>query len=202
MFAEIEDFVATGPSGYLVIEGEPGFGKSSILSEYVLRTGCIAHFNVRSMGISSAAGFLESVCLQLIVATKLPYTSLPAAATEDGAFLLRLVGEAAANASGPLVIAVDALDEVDRSTQRAGSNVLYLPEFLPDGVFFVLTQRPVNTWLPNANRLKKIRLEDYPDENRADVAAYLRKASSGLPCSNGPSGRGSTTTRSSPGSAR
>jgi Trypsin-like peptidase domain len=176
VFAAIEDFVATGPSGYFVIEGEPGFGKSSILSEYVLRTGCIAHFNVRSMGISSAARFLESVCSQLIVATKLSYTSLPDTATEDGAFLLQLVGEAAAKASRPLVIAVDALDEVNRSTQRAGSNVLYLPDFLPDGVFFVMTQRPVETWLPNADRLEKMRLEDYPDQNKADVAAYVRKA--------------------------
>jgi len=40
-----------------------------------------------------------------------------------------------------LVIAIDALDEVDR-TDHTGANLLYLPARLDKGVYFVMTQRP------------------------------------------------------------
>jgi hypothetical protein len=175
VFDAIEDFLASEPNGYFVIKGDPGFGKSSILAEYVLRTNCIAHFNVAAQGITSAGRFLESVCSQLIVALDLPYATLPSTATQDGAFLMRILGEAAAKSPAPIVIAIDALDEVNVSTQSPRSNILYLPDIVPDGVFFVMTQRNPKLRLPNA-RVREFKLADHPAENRADVAAYLRAA--------------------------
>ncbi|AFZ19611.1 hypothetical protein Mic7113_3900 [Allocoleopsis franciscana PCC 7113] len=45
VFHAIAEFLENQPNGYLIIEGDPGIGKSAILAEYVRRTGCVAHFN-------------------------------------------------------------------------------------------------------------------------------------------------------------
>src|SRR5262245_46004334 len=86
VFAAIDSFLASQPSGYFVVEGDPGVGKSAILAEYVRRHGCVAHFNVRSQGVNRADQFLASVCAQVIARYELPYPALPPDATRDGAF--------------------------------------------------------------------------------------------------------------------
>jgi hypothetical protein len=113
-------------SGYSIIEGDPGVGKSAILATFVRRSGCVAHFNVRAQGVNTAALFLASVCAQLIARFGLPYTALPPEATQNGQFLAKLLTESAAKLSRAesLVIAVDALDEVDMGAQHG--NILFL----------------------------------------------------------------------------
>ncbi|HAG81934.1 MAG TPA: hypothetical protein DCL61_12395, partial [Cyanobacteria bacterium UBA12227] len=128
VFEAIEKFLTSQPNGYFIIEGEPGIGKSAILAKYVQQTGCVAHFNVRSQGITSVERFLKNVCTQLISRYNLPYSSLPSDATRDGQFLAQLLGEVSAKlkTGERLVIAIDALDEVER-TDHTGANLLYLP---------------------------------------------------------------------------
>lgn len=41
-----------------------------------------------------------------------------------------------------------AIDEVDASSQTPGSNLLYLPDSLPDQVYFILSKRPKQLTLP------------------------------------------------------
>jgi hypothetical protein len=143
VFEAIENFLTSQPNGYFIIEGEPGIGKSAILAKYVQKTGCVAHFNVRSQGITSVERFLKNVCTQLISRYNLSYSSLPPDATRDGQFFAQLLGEVSAKlkTGDRLVIAIDALDEVDR-TDHTGANLLYLPTRLDKGVYFVMTQRP------------------------------------------------------------
>jgi hypothetical protein len=178
VFEAIDDFVQSNASGYLVIQGDPGLGKSSILSEYVRRTGCVAHFNVRSLGITSAAQFLKSVCAQLITDAGLDYSELPVAATQDGAFLMKLLSEVRQGrpSSEPIVIAVDALDEVDLTAQPTGSNVLFLPSLLPEGIYFVMTRRVADLPLLTESPLRVFDLMDHPAENRTDIVAYVEAA--------------------------
>jgi hypothetical protein len=185
IFEAIDQFFFSHSSGYFVIEGDPGMGKSAILAEYIRRTGCIAHFNVRAQGIVSAWQFLENVCTQLIVDFGLPYASLPANAIQDGAFLARLLGEASAKLEPGerLIIAVDALDEVDLATHRqvedvgttrpSGANILYLPITLPDGVYFIMTRRQVEVPFVVQAPQELLDLMIYPAENRGDVETYL-----------------------------
>ena len=49
-----------------------------------------------------------------------------------------------------LIIAIDGLDRVNYQQQPPGSNLLYLPRYLPDGVYFLLTRRP---FLPGKSHL-------------------------------------------------
>jgi hypothetical protein len=176
VFDAIAEFLQKQPNGYFIIEADPGVGKSAILAEYVRRTGCVVHFNVRSQGITSASEFLKSVCTQLIERYNLRYPKeLHPDNTRDGNFLSRLLDEIVrAKHALPLVIAVDALDEVDLNSQTAGANVLYLPASLPNGVYFILTKRP--TPLPLVvNKQRILDVMQYQAESLEDVQTYIRQ---------------------------
>ena len=175
VFEAIENFLASQPNGYFIIEGEPGIGKSAILAKYVQQNGCVAHFNVRSQGITSVERFLKNVCTQLISRYNLPYSSLPPDATRDGQFFAQLLGEVSAKlkTGDRLVIAIDALDEVDR-TDHTGANLLYLPARLDKGVYFVMTQRPGTLPLTVNTPPHRFDLMQYQEQSLQDIQTYIR----------------------------
>ncbi|MEG4171730.1 MULTISPECIES: ATP-binding protein [unclassified Microcoleus] len=181
VFEEIASFLHKNAKGYFVLEAEPGVGKSSIMAQSVLmmRGRCVTHFNSRSDGIVDAKIFLENACIQLIQGFKLrdKYPQLPENATANGNFLGRLLGEVSATLGGKkLIFVVDALDEVDLSLQSSGSNVLYLPEVLPDNVYFIVSKRPESLPLPMNHRV--FDLMQYDAESRADTKVYIAKRTS------------------------
>ncbi|MEZ2303100.1 MAG: ATP-binding protein [Microcoleus sp.] len=175
VFAAIAEFLQKNPKGYFVLEADPGVGKSSIMAKLVLllKRRCVAHFNSQSQGIVRAEQFLENACTQLIQGYQLNYPRLPENATRDGNFLSRLLGEVSAKLGGKkLIIVVDALDEVDLSLQGRGSNVLYLPDALPDNVYFIVSKQPKTLPLPNHEVFD---LMQYSAESLADVKVYIDK---------------------------
>lgn len=178
VFKAIDNFLADNPSGYLTLQGDPGLGKSAILAEFVKRTGCIVHFNVRALGVVTAFQFLQNICAQLIADHNLPYAHLPAEVTRDGAFLLKLLKEAASKQEPgeKLVIAIDALDEVDLSTHPAGANILFLPPMLPDGIYFVMTRRPDEVPFSVHTTQETVDLMLFTEENEEDVRIYITRA--------------------------
>ena len=177
VFEAIAAFKNENPNGYFVIEGDPGAGKSAILATFVQRSGCLAHFNVRAQGVNTAAQFLAGICAQLIARFGLKYASLPPEATQNGQFLSKLLAEAAAQLGKKesLVIAVDALDEVDMSAQQGRGNILFLPGELPQSVYFVLTRRqtplPFTVSAPQA----LFDLMAHRDLGKRDIQEYIRQ---------------------------
>ena len=139
----------------------------------------MAHFNVRSQGINRADQFLENVCTQLIARYNLPYSSLPPDAKRDGKFFSQLLaGIVKAQGVAPqkgkrLVIAVDALDEVDQ-TDHSGANLLYLPTSLEKGVYFIMTQRPVTLPLTVNTPPHRFNLMQYQAQSLDDIHRYIR----------------------------
>jgi hypothetical protein len=177
VFTALDAFMARHKKGYFVIVADPGMGKSSIVAELVRRKACISHFNVRSLGVNTATHFLRSVCAQLIVDAGLPYPQLPSEAVKDGAFLSRLMKEAAEQIeSGPLVIAIDALDEVEEGEQSRGANILFLPKTLPDNVYVVMTRRKAEVPLVTLSSIETLDMMEHPEENRDDAVAFLERA--------------------------
>ncbi len=172
VFQAIDRFLTTTPAATSLL-ATPGIGKSSILAEYVRRTGCVAHFNVEPWVSRLPRSFCRNVCAQLIADADLPYQSLPKAQGEMAPFYLKLLHEATTRlAPGDrMVIVVDALDEVDVTSQPHGSNILFLPAILPDGVYFLTTQR--NATLPFVAQAPQevLDLMAHPAENRGDVEA-------------------------------
>ncbi|MEG3881721.1 ATP-binding protein [Microcoleus sp. herbarium7] len=176
VFAAIAEFIQKNPKGYFVLEADPGVGKSSIMAKLVLllKRRCVAHFNSQSQGIVRAEQFLENACTQLIRGYQLNYPQLPENATRDGNFLSRLLGEVSAKLGGKkLIVVVDALDEVDLSLQGRGSNVLYLPDALPDNVYFIVSKQPKTLPLPPIKDV--FDLMQYSAESFADVKVYIDK---------------------------
>lgn len=175
VFDAIEAFISNNPKGYFTIIGDPGQGKSAILAKYVQDTGCIAHFNQLLQGPNRADQFLESICRQLVERYQLPYDPLPINAKQDGEFISQLLDEVAQQRKGEkIIIAVDAMDEVDTNSYRDAANILYLPAHLPDKVYFVLTRRrdvefPLTSFAP----MQTISLLDYQTDSQRDVRTYI-----------------------------
>lgn len=176
VFDAIAEFINSNPKGYFTIKGDPGMGKSAILAKYVQNTECIAHFNVENEGLNRADQFIESVCKQLIEKYQLT-DSLPlsAEAKQDGFFLKKLLDEVALKRNNkPVVIAVDALDEVDLSQHKKTTNILYLPRYLPKGIYFITTiRRGVEVPLMTEPPQQIFNLMDYQDQSREDVCNYI-----------------------------
>lgn len=176
VFDAIQSFIRNNPKGYFTIIGDPGQGKSAILAKYVQNTGCVAHFNLQLQGINRADQFLESICRQLVIRYDLAYDPLPGNTTQDGEFLSQLLEEVARKADGqPVVIAVDALDEVNLANYR-DANILYLPPQLPDGIYFILTRRrvevPLTVYVPT--RSLSLLDEQYQADSERDVRTYVQ----------------------------
>lgn len=179
VFEAIRDFLQKNPKGYFVLEADPGVGKTAIMARLVqlFEGSCITHFNIQAQGIVKPEQFLANICTQLIEGYKLGYSRLPERATEDGNILGQLLAEAAKKlAPGKkLVVVVDALDEVDSSSQTKGSNLLYLPDCLDDKVYFILSKRPQRLDLPSSQNLTIFDLMQYPAESAEDAHAYAEK---------------------------
>ncbi len=54
-------------SGYILIKGEPGIGKTALVAKLIKERNWIHHFNIRSQGITSTSAFVRNVCAQLII---------------------------------------------------------------------------------------------------------------------------------------
>ncbi|MEA5535492.1 hypothetical protein [Crocosphaera sp. XPORK-15E] len=134
VFNAFEKFVKENDKGYFTVIGEPGMGKSAIACKYVVDHNVPCYFNVISNANNTPLQFLNSLRQQLIKR----YTLI----NMEKADLLTLLEEVRdkLNPQQPLIILVDALDEVRQ--EQGPENILYLPKNLPDKVYFFLTRRP------------------------------------------------------------
>jgi hypothetical protein len=181
VFAKVQEFLTSSTQGYLTLVGEPGIGKSAIASELTRSMSCVAHFFIRSDGITKADQFYALIGDQLRDRFGIDTTS----GLDDvpGMRLKHWLAEAAKSLDGDkLVLVVDALDECDEvnGRDRAG-NLLFLPRLLPEGVYLVLLRRPLDpdeyhvrleTEPGVANEV--LDLMTFSTENRRDIEQYLR----------------------------
>jgi len=134
VFKAIQKFFTTQPKGYFTVIGDAGMGKSAIAAKYILATKFPCYFNVFAEGRNKPEQFLASIRQQLIKRYSLQ--------NADNADLRTLLQKTSEELKGQkLAIIVDALDEVE---QEGNSNLLDLPQNLPDGIYFLLTRRPYN----------------------------------------------------------
>jgi hypothetical protein len=163
------------PSGYILIRGEPGIGKTALLCQLVKTRGYVHHFNIAPQNIRSTRAFLENVCAQLIIRYQLDYPTLPPEAAQDSAFLSQLLSEAVAKSGDqPVVVLVDALDEAEDVGLAATANRLYLPPALPRGAFLVMTSREQMDYRLDVDRREDLYLRDDDPQNLEDVRSYVR----------------------------
>jgi len=175
VFKAIKDFINTNKSGYFLIEGEPGIGKTAILAELVKREGYPHHFNVVLQNIRTPKQFLFNACAQLIARYNLDYEFIPDEAGNDSVFFVKCLEEAAnVQQNRPVVFVIDALDELDRTNPVPHVNPLYLPSALPDGVFLVLSSRVTTDLNLQVSNSKPLFLEPNSEGNLLDIQLYIR----------------------------
>lgn len=179
VFSKVEHFMDDNPRGYYFIIGDPGIGKSALAAQMVKQNGYVHHFNILANGICRPLQFLKNVCAQLISTYELDYTALPPEAAEDAGFLEKLLEEVS-NKLGPreqCVIIVDALDEAVRAGMPPGTNLLYLPRSLPDGVYIVVTMRDVKDIRPHVQcEHDELPIEADSSDNLTDIKDFLQAA--------------------------
>ncbi|MEU7576298.1 hypothetical protein AB0B50_01655 [Streptomyces sp. NPDC041068] len=178
VFDAIDDFVG-GPAGrgYFRLEGDPGDGKTAIMAEYVRRTGCVAHFNVRSQGIVGARQFVTNLGAQLRAKYGI---AAPADAGDTGRYG-ELVGRMLAEARAalpddvPLIVAVDALDEAERQEESDAVNVLFLPPVLPAGVYVLVSSRRAEVPLRIETAWSRYDLGEHLSAAMVDIRDFLTR---------------------------
>ncbi|MFN8441785.1 MAG: ATP-binding protein [Caldilineaceae bacterium] len=169
------------PSGYLVISGEPGIGKTALCGELIKRLGCVYHFNIANQGVTSPQAFLKNICAQLIVRYNLHQKYAFAFEStqrfdDSGFFMERLEEVASKRVDEPIVMVVDALDEAEQIHGLRRANPLFLPEALPDGVYCIVSRRSIfNEDDPlQVERRYNIEIDKNDPRNLKDVHDYIQ----------------------------
>jgi hypothetical protein len=177
---EVDTFLDSHDRGCFILEADAGLGKSAFLAHLVRERGWIHHFVERAPGQDGIGPGLRSLAAQIALAWRLePYTSqrlLPAAAARPD-FLQSLLFEAArrrdeVSPGEKIIVAVDALDE---SAAPPGQNVLGLPRVLPQGVYLVVSQRPVEVALATEPPPQVCRFKAADLDNVEDMRRFLKR---------------------------
>jgi hypothetical protein len=186
VFTAVNDFIHRHNRGYFSILDTPGGGKSAILAKYVIDNPDTIYYNAQIADKNHPDKFLENICTQLMCRGGNGYEILPDNATK-GSWFLSLLLQTISDQLEPnqrLIIIIDALDSIDLNSQPIGSNVFYLPRYLPQGVYFILSSRP---YLRKKYSLlietpsQVLDLAAYPEENLKDVRAYIQRYLTSLP---------------------
>jgi len=171
VFDTFQQFLIENPHGYFTIIGDAGMGKSSIVAKYASEYKSPCYFNILVERRNRPELFLKSIRQQLIDRYQLPNS----ADADLPTLLARVAGQLTAGER--LVIAVDALDEVE---QEPGENLLHLPTTLPDNVYFLLTRRPYHLGKKRLSvspgvPVKELDLRDdqYVNFNQDDIKEYI-----------------------------
>ncbi|URD53702.1 ATP-binding protein [Chroococcidiopsis sp. CCNUC1] len=186
--AGITDFLYRHDRGYFTLVGAPGSGKSAILAKYATENSAVIYYNAQVSGKNRVDQFLPIICTQLVTHYSLddglttedsPSTS-PAGNTTQGSRFLSFLLQKISNQLQPnqrLIIAIDALDAIDHSSQRLASNLFYLPRYLPKRVYFLLSRRPfvrekADLFIETPSQI--FNLDDYPEQNWKDLCSYIQ----------------------------
>lgn len=169
-------FTGQNESGYFVIVGDPGVGKTSLIAHYAKKRKAIVYFNRRLQHINSVEAFLHYMYPHLMQQYNIR-RPIPSHAYQNGTFFNELLNEIShvhvKPGSEPIVITIDALDEVEHY-DTSGVNLLLLPEVLPKGIFIVMTSRSIDLPL----RLEKCayyRMNEHKEDNDKDIALYVEQ---------------------------
>ena len=175
----VDAFLRGCDGGYLEIEGSAGVGKSTFLAWLARERGYPIHFVRLVRGRDDTAAALTNLSLQLADVWEVEGpVSLHGPDVEPHEFYELLCAITRTREQrgrrDPVVIVIDGLDEV-RTTDARG-NVLGLPPRPPDGVYVIVSRRPVHVELTVDARWPPCRLRTDDERHLSDLRNYLSVA--------------------------
>jgi hypothetical protein len=174
VFDALDSFLAEEKSGYFVIRGEPGIGKSALMGQLVKTRNLIHHFNVIQQNIRLPELFLGNICAQLINRYNLDL-KIPEEPMGSSLFLEQCLHQVADNQTNrPIIIALDSLDEAEWRLLSPRVNVHFLPPVLPEGVYVVVTTRPDRDIPLQVVSRRDLDIEPDLEGNLLDISIYLQ----------------------------
>lgn len=175
----IDDFMAHQTCGYVIVEGDAGMGKSTILASLARGRGYAAHFVELMNDPSDSDAALRNLAAQLIERHGLHDEFAPSGTLVPTApgILLNDVMAAVTRGSGdpshvgsPVVLIVDALDV---AVTQPGQNPLGLPRLLPRGVFIVASMRPGSATIVTSSPRTVVTLDASSPDNLDDLRGHV-----------------------------
>jgi WD40 repeat protein len=199
---EIAKIVEDADSKIIMIQGEPGMGKTSLMSYMIrhqfleFRDPAPAYFFFRRLeGMTSQDDCYRTIYAQvsnqfqinpsgsgsILTPTEKPDTDIYVLLTN----LLYEISVRGLLRGRKLLIFIDALDEADKSVGETDMSVFRrLPSRLPPGVFLVLSTRPVSdaSWFASNPSIHRIDLNDvaYVEKHVDDGVEYLNARLKGV----------------------
>ncbi|MDB9345701.1 ATP-binding protein [Nodularia spumigena CS-586/05] len=186
VFTAINNFLHRYPKGYLTIVGVPGSGKSAILAQLVRQNPDIIYYNAQIPGKNRVDEFFKDVCTQLSLwlgnfSSTQGRREIEVVNANEGSWLFSNLLQQVSERLSPenqLIIIIDGLDRVDINSQAVGTNLFYLPRYLPNQVYFIFARRPYqrsHSGLLIEAPSQVLDLADFQEENREDVREFLRR---------------------------
>ena len=174
VFEALDEFLHKNVSGYFVVRGDPGIGKTAIMARLVTLHQFPHHFNSVREGFTTLQQFTLNAIAQIVARHGLP--SNLAMISGDEANALRTVLSSAAKVSKkPVILVVDALDETSPIVEAGPRpNPLRLPNSLPDRVFIIAsTRRTDKTVEIVAETVQVLELKADSELNKRDVIEHI-----------------------------
>jgi hypothetical protein len=185
VYSAFKEFVDINPSGYFTIVGNPGEGKTTILSKFIIenQTRCAYYFIRLNVGQNKFTSFIETIYGQIKSKFRISST-FPDQHINNSSFLESLLHEVSSKLTRneKFFVIIDALDEIDTIEQKMHqsekTNLFYLPEVLPDNIYILLSRRrqdSLNRRLYFSNECKQstLDLKDYSENCREDIRIYI-----------------------------
>ena len=176
-----------GETGWVVVTGGPGMGKSALLSAWLARreaTGAVVphHFVRRQVADWDQP---EAIAMSLAAQIEAAYPDLRDAGARPERRLLELLGRVSKQlgSTGRLVVVVDGLDE---TRTEPGENPLprFLPHIVPAGIRLLCATRPTYphlNWIEARSPVRRLDLDDYrwAGSNEAVVRGFWEAVAPG-----------------------
>ncbi|MBW4680329.1 MAG: ATP-binding protein [Microcoleus vaginatus WJT46-NPBG5] len=183
IFTAIQEYLNRADRGYITIVGAAGAGKSAILAKYATENPQVAYYTCELPGYNEAEKFITTIGEELLSIDREinPKENQQLAPASQDLSLFSILLQKISNrlpSNEKQIIIIDAIDRVDTNSQAAGTNVLYLPRYLPEKVYILLTRRPYLR--EKADLLIEtpsvvLNLENYRQETQQDIQTYIQQ---------------------------